>query len=47
MSGVSTETEVSSRLNAISLWVHDYVMKPYDETIIKSKLAIAGCECQP
>ncbi|MFQ5518374.1 MAG: PleD family two-component system response regulator [Mariprofundus sp.] len=39
---VSTETEMSSILKAISLGAHEYVMKPFDEDIIKSKMDMAG-----
>lgn len=44
---VSTETEASSILKAISLGASEYVMKPFDEAIIKGKLDILGIEYQP
>ncbi|GAV20531.1 two-component system, chemotaxis family, response regulator CheY [Mariprofundus micogutta] len=43
---VSTETETSSILKAISLGASEYVMKPFDEAIIKSKLDIVGIAYQ-
>jgi len=39
---VSTETEMSSILKALSLGASEYVMKPFDEDIIKGKLDIVG-----
>ncbi|PIP02726.1 MAG: response regulator [Zetaproteobacteria bacterium CG12_big_fil_rev_8_21_14_0_65_54_13] len=39
---VSTETEMKSILKALALGASEYVMKPFDESIIKSKLDIVG-----
>ena len=44
---VSTETEMSAILRALSLGASEYVMKPFDESIIKSKLDILGISYQP
>lgn len=44
---VSTETEVHAIIKALSLGASEYVMKPFDEEIIKSKLDIVGVPCQP
>jgi len=43
---VSTETEMNSILKAISLGASEYVMKPFDEDVIKGKLDIVGIKCQ-
>jgi len=43
---VSTETETSSILKAISLGASEYVMKPFDEEIIKGKLDMIGIAYQ-
>jgi len=39
---VSTETEMGSILKALSLGASEYVMKPFDEGVIKGKLDIVG-----
>ena len=44
---VSTETEMSAILKALALGASEYVMKPFDEGIIKSKLDIIGVSYQP
>jgi len=43
---VSTETEMSAILKALSLGASEYVMKPFDEDIIKGKLDIVGIRYQ-
>ena len=43
---VSTETEMSAILKAISLGASEYVMKPFDEGVIKGKLDIVGISYQ-
>lgn len=43
---VSTETEMSAILKAISLGASEYVMKPFDESVIKGKLDIVGIKYQ-
>jgi len=44
---VSTETEMGAILKALALGASEYVMKPFDEGIIKSKLDIIGVSYQP
>ena len=39
---VSTETEMSSILKALSLGASEYVMKPFDEDVVVGKLDIVG-----
>jgi len=41
---VSTETETSSILKALSLGADEYIMKPFDEGVIRGKLDIVGIE---
>ena len=41
---VSTETETSSILKALSLGANEYIMKPFDEGVIRGKLDIVGIE---
>ena len=41
---VSTETEMASILKALSLGANEYIMKPFDESVITGKLDIVGVE---
>jgi len=43
---VSTETDVSMIIKALSLGANEYVMKPFDEGIIRDKLGLLGIEFQ-